>query len=298
MTLFEKLKSVHKFVSDGYHKITGAINSIDTEKIDKLIKTSGIEIDNAKEIVEEGGGWPGLIAKFMGSEKFQTGALEAAEALVVTGAGGPIGALGPVLGSLVVDQMKYIGQKENTDSFKAGDWVYIDNGEEKLSADSKRAISWTETEAFFGESPMDEDLNEFTEHLVSYGFVISHATSTDLNVFNLEYGEQRQVPLYDVKHIKAAKAASFKTNSALNSLKDLVLNKEQVLARLGCDVPCDPGEEVVVDGKTYVVRYCDGVEAVLRRRDQNREHEQRAKGPCNPYELLGLRVDGKYANRF
>ncbi len=270
MTFFDKLKSVHKFVSDGYHKVSGALKSIDTAQIDKLIKRSGLQIDNAKEIVEEGGGWQGLISKFMGSEQFQTGALQAAEALVVTGAGGGLSALGPVLGSLVVDQLKYLGLKEKTDTFKAGDWVTIDNGEQVLSAESKRAISWTETDEFFGESPIEEDMKEFTEHLVSYGFVISHANSEDLNVFNLEYGEQRQVPLFDVQHIKGAKAVSFRTNTSLNSLKDLVLNKKEVLARLGCDVPCDPGEEVVVDGKTFTVRYCDGVEAVLENGEETK----------------------------
>ncbi len=265
MGWFDHIKNAHSFISTHFHKVKGLIAPTHIEGIDKLIKASGIHIDNAKEIIDEGGGFEGLIRKIVGTEKFQTGLGEAIEGLAVGITGGEVG---PILGTLAVEGAKMFAKHEPSQSFKIGQWVLIDNGEEKVPRNTVDDLIWMETQSW-GAMPDKLDIDLTTEHIVSVGFVISHAEGNEVNVFNLETGDARQIYSNDLRHVDAGRARSLDANDSLTMIKGIILNKEEVLTRLKCDVPCDADEEVVYNDTVYYVNFCDGDSAVIH----NAEHE-------------------------
>ncbi len=259
MGFFDHIKTAHDFISTHFHKVKGLIAPTHIEGIDKLIKASGIHIDNAKEIIDEGGGFESLIRKIVGTEKFQTGLGTAIEGLAVGLSGGEVG---PILGTIAIEGAKMFATHEPTLSFKVGQWVLIDNGEEKIPRNTVGDLIWMETQSW-GAMPDKIDIDLATEHIVSVGFVVSHAESNNVNVFNLETGDVRQVYSNDLRHVEAGRRSGLENNDSLKMIKGMVLNRDEVLTRLNCDVPCDPDEEVIYDDKVFYVNFCDGDSAVI-----------------------------------
>ena len=97
------------------------------------------------------------------------------------------------------------------------------------------------------------------EKLVSFGFVIDPATgkSDMIKVFNFETGENQDVR----RALPGPRQMVLNTNENLAAIKAIVLDKDEVVHRLACDVPCDPGEEVIYKGKAYNIVTCDGTTA-------------------------------------
>ena len=163
---------------------------------------------------------------------------------------------------MAIEGAKFFSGKEAGISFKTGEWVYIDNGEEKLTRKTTDDLIWMETQTW-GAMPDKVDIEMTTEHIVSGGFVVSHATPTEVNVFNLETGDTRQFYSNDLRHVEKTRLPDLETNESLSMIKGIVLNRDEVLTRLNCEVPCDPDEEVIYDGTVFYVNFCDGDTAVI-----------------------------------
>ena len=142
---------------------------------------------------------------------------------------------------------------EPPDNFDVGEWVAIDNGSIRLKKKVKRAMAWG----------MGMMFGDFPERLVSFGFVVDPTTgkSDMIKVFNFETGEQEDKRKNMVRRLPKPRQMVLNTNENLAAIKAIILDKDVVVHKLACDVPCDPGEEVIYKGKPYNIVTCDGTTA-------------------------------------
>ena len=261
-------QSITKFVSDGYAKFESMRKDWKVKEGEKesmlqgLIRKAGISVDNVKDIYDQSGSWQGLLRKIVGSEPFQQGITQFVDAgiVVATGAaeGGPAGAVA----ALTVEGGQIIASRlqKGQGSLTKGAWCLIDNGERRINKEKMRALQWG-LGSEFNDMADVEDVGITVEHLVSIGFVVEPSVDeSHCKVFNLEHGEFQQCPKQNVRMMAAARAAEFDRNTDLHAIRVLVLSDRHP-QRLACDVPCDPGEEVVFEGETYNIVTCDGTTA-------------------------------------
>ena len=235
-------------------------------RINQLIefaKATGVHIDNMKSLYAEGGGFKGLFKKIVGSREFQAGLGEMAAygaGIVVEGASG--GTLGFLTG-LGVEAASFFGRITGNPvihNFKPGEWVAVDNGEIVIKKAVQRGMDWTQGAMFGGEFPTRADQEIETERLTSIGFVVSDgATPGTTKIFNMETGQNEDKNRFQIVALKKERQVMLDANLNLRTIKQIVLNPNPPIPKkLRCDVPCDPGEEVVYQKQSYRVVTCDG----------------------------------------
>ena len=277
---FHVLKTIGSFLADGNHtEKVGETNQQTTTrelKIQKLMGNIGIAVDNVKAIYKSTEnwrkgwktlyskeGWSGLWKKITGAQQFQHGistAVATGAGMIAEGAsGGTLGAIGAFVmeaGDLV---NKHWGQPP--DDVLQGDWVAIDNGTIRLKKKVKAAISWG-LGAIFEDFPEEEELEMDTERLVSFGFVIQITEASDMvKVFNFETGEQQDVRKNMLRKLPDLRQREIKDNANMMAIQHIIMDKDEVVHKLACEVPCDPGEEVIYRGNVYNIVTCDGTVA-------------------------------------
>jgi len=276
-------QSITKFVSDGYAKFESIRKDWKVKDGDKesmlqgLIRKAGISVDNVKDIYEQSGSWQGLLRKIVGSEPFQQGITEFVDAgiVIATGAaeGGPAGAIAALTvegGQIIASRLQKGGG-----TLTKGAWCLIDNGERRINKKKMRALQWG-LGSEFNDMADVEDVGITVEHLVSIGFVVEPSVDdSHCKVFNLEHGEFQQCPKQNVRMMTAVRADEFDRNTDLHAIRVLVLSDRHLAQRLACDVPCDPGEEVVFEGETYNIVTCDGTHARIQNNVGGRNVEMR-----------------------
>ena len=262
-------ESISKFVSDGYQKFQSirkdwAVKEGEKETmLQGLVRKAGIPVDNIKAIYDQSGSWQGLMRKIVGSEPFQTGIHEFVAAGAAVASTAYTDGAGPALAALTVEGTSLV-KKAFTDGaspakpLEDGAWCYIDNGGRQLPRAAMRALQWG-LGSEFQDMPDSEDVQFSVEHLVSIGFVVEASVdASNCQVFNMEHGEFAQYPKQSIRMMEDSRAAALDQNEDLHAIRVLVMAKEHVAQRLACDVPCDPGEEVIYKEVTYHVVTCDG----------------------------------------
>ena len=234
-------------------------------RINQLIqfaKATGVHIDNMKTLYAEGGGFKGLFKKIVGSKQFQAGLGEMAAygaGVVAEGASG--GTLG-FLAGLGVEAAAFFGKvsgQQVIHSFKPGEWVAVDNGEIVIKKAVQRGMDWT-TGAMFGDFPSKADEEIETERLTSIGFVVGDgSTPGTTKVFNMETGQSEDHNRFQIVALKKERQVMLDANVNLRTIKAIVLHPDPPIPKkLRCEIPCDPGEEVVYQNQSYKVVTCDG----------------------------------------
>jgi len=260
-------ESISKFVSDGYQKFQSIRKDWTVKEGEKetmlqsLVRKAGVPVDNLKDIYDQSGSWQGLMRKIVGSEPFQRGIHEfviggaaVAGTAVTEGGAAALTALAMEGGNIF--QKLFSGETQT--GLEEGAWCYIDNGKRHLPAKSMRALQWGLGSAFQDMADV-EDANVAVEHLVSIGFIIEPSVdASNCMVFNFEHGDFAQYPKQKVRMMEESRAKALDTNENLHAIRVLVMAKEHVAQRLACDIPCDPGEEVIYNEKSYHVVTCDG----------------------------------------
>ena len=234
-------------------------------RISQLInfaKGVGIQIDNAKKLYAEGGGFKGLFKKIVGTKEFRAGLGELAAYGAGAVAEGASGGTAAIFGGLAYDAAEMFGKhtgKPIVRSFKPGEWVAIDNGEIRIKKAIQRGMDWT-TGAMFQDFPIQQDHELETERLTSIGFVVSDGEKPGtVKVFNFETGENMDKLKFQVVALPKERQLFLNSNKSLRTIKAIVLHPNPPIPKkLRCDVPCDPGEEVVYQQNTYKVITCDG----------------------------------------
>ena len=232
-------------------------------QIKKLMGNIGIPIDNISALYAEGGGWKGLWNKMIGSEAFQLGLTEVVAYGVGEAAAGTTGGLIGALAGLATEAGTLFGKisgQKVVPTFKPGDWVGIDDGSIRISRAVKAGMAWT-MGAIFEDFPEREEEELETERLVSFGFVVGESSSAGMvTVFNFETGEKEDKNKLMVVKLPREKQDLLNANSQMITIKEIIINDKPVQPKkLRCEIPCDPGEEVMFAGKAYHVVSCDGL---------------------------------------
>ncbi len=266
MGILDALKSAHSFVTDGYKRyqdlreMFGGLSEKE-QKIGDLIKRAGVKVDNIQDIHNKEGGWGGLFRKLVGTETFQH---SVAEALVEVGTAVATEGFTPALAATIAISgseyaAKMMGNEES--DYRKGSWVLIDDGVEVLPEGLKSTLRWGEAE-MFGEMPDKDEIDMETDHLVSVGFVVEpNNESGKVTIFNLEYGESREYWRTEFRHLEYTRANGLEENDDISAIKAFILDPDAVAARLACEVPCDPGEEVEYEGDMFKIVSCNGIHA-------------------------------------
>ena len=235
-------------------------------RIQQLIgfaKATGVQIDNLKTLYAEGGGFKGLFKKIVGSKQFRAGLGEMAAygaGIVAEGAsGGTVG----VLAGIGYEAAALFGKATGQDvvrTFQPGQWVAVDNGEIKIKKAVQRGMDWTQGAMFGGEFPIRADEEIETERLTSIGFVVGEGAKLGTTkVFNFETGDMEDKLTFQLVALPKERQVMLDANKNLRTIKAIVLHPNPPIPKkLRCDVPCDPGEEVVYQGDAYRVVSCDG----------------------------------------
>ena len=261
------------FIGDapvGLDKVGSAIRGISSKQhntIQRLLKKSGVPIDNIQKGLQHGGFWD-IFKKLLGTDDFQTGvvapAVGAAASYVNLNTGG---ALAGVV-TVVKEVADWYKGGHGPEGLTRGTWVHIDNGEEKLVKKTELALDYGAI-AMFGEAPLPRDIEETAQHIVSLGFIVEPTVEEDsVSVFNFETGEIQTKRRQDVKPIGESEAKALDDKPNIKAIKLMVLEKKQVAEKLKCDIPCDPGQEVVYQNVRYKVVECDGTNITIENEEQ------------------------------
>ena len=227
-----------------------------------LAKGAGVMIDNAKTLYAEGGGFKGLFKKIIGSKQFRSGLGELAAYGAGVMAEGASGGGAGVLAGLSYEAAEIFGKHTGTPivhSFKPGEWVGIDNGEIRIKKAIQRGMDWS-AGTMFQDFPIQQDHEIETDRLTSIGFVVCDGEKPGTTrVFNFETGEKEDKNKFQVVSLPKQRQVFLNANKSLQVIKRIVLHPDPPIPKkLRCDVPCDPGEEVVYQKNTYQVVTCDG----------------------------------------
>ena len=280
---FHALKAIGSFLADGNHseKIATSKEQQSSReiKIKSLMSKIGIAVDTVKELhkstenwrdgwktVWSKEGWSGLWNKITGAQEFQHGiatAVAAGAGMIAEGAsGGTLGAIG----AFVMEAGDLINKhwRDPPDDVIPGDWVAIDNGTVRLKKKLRAALSYG-MGSIFEDFPEQEELEMDTERLVSFGFVVENTMESDIvKVFNFETGQQQDVRKNMVRRLPELRQNEIKNNENMMAIQHIILDKDEVVHKLGCNVPCDPGEEVIYKGNLYNIVTCDGTIARIK----------------------------------
>ena len=263
MTWLDHISNAGKFISDGIdkfkvfkkeHKSFKDIKFkkiLESENLKEYVQKTGLSIDNLADITQ-GGWWKHLAGVLDG----QHGLLGLAEASLNIGGNISQGNYAAAGADLLEEGRKLFSQAARNKkqlTFKQGDWVFIDNGEERHTNQEKAASFWG-VGVMFGDILGESDEHLSTEHVISVGFVKEPAVGDgEIDVFELETGDIRRFRIQDVEHLPPGRAATFEQNEEMKIMKDIVLSEEPTPLRVKGETPIDPGTEVTYDGKVWNV---------------------------------------------
>ena len=277
------MSSVTNFNSDS--RVHTEIHDTDKQdspriaQIKSLMGKIGIPIDNISALYAEGGGWKGLWKKMVGSEAFQVGLTS----VVAYGAGevaeGVSGGTAGALAGLAVEAAHLFGKvtgQKIVPTFKPGEWVAIDDGSIQISKKVRAGMAWT-MGAIFEDFPEREEEELETERVVSFGFVVGESSSPGkVTVFNFETGEKEDKNKLMLIPLSRERQDLLNENEQMITIKEIIINDKPAQAKkLRCEVPCDPGEEVIYVGKPYRVISCDGL--IVRVTDGQKHYDLHMK---------------------
>jgi hypothetical protein len=176
---------------------------------------------------------------------------------------GVSGGVAGALAGLAVEAAHLFGKvtgKQLVPTFKPGEWVAIDDGSIKISKAVRAGMAWTMGDEF-GDFPEREEEELETERVVSFGFVVGEASAPGkVTVFNFETGEKEDKNKLMVIALSRERQDVLNENEQMMTIKEIIINDKPAQAKkLRCEVPCDPGEEVMFEGKAFRVISCDGL---------------------------------------
>ena len=296
----DHLSNAGKFISDGIDKFKTFkkdhdIKSfkdikfkqlLESETLKKYVEKTGLKVDNLAEITQGG------FLKHLGT------VLQSQHGLMALGTtalnvGGDIGQgnYAAAMGTLLSEGSKIFSDTPGIiSSYAKGNWVYVDNGEEKHTRKERATIFWGEG-AMFGDMPEEEDEELATEHVITIGFVTEPVTGDgEIDIFDLESGDIRRFRIQDVRHVSESKAKALDETEEMTIMKDVILGEKPPLDRVVAETPIDPGSEVTYDGKVY------NVFRGARRPGSNPIGRENAHGRCgktparedHPFECVAL----------
>lgn len=234
-------------------------------RISQLIgfaKQAGVHIDNLKTLYAEGGGFKGLFKKIIGTKEFRAGLGELAAYGAGVVAEGASGGTAGLIAGLAFEGADMFGKatgQQVVRSFKPGEWVGIDNGQIKIKKAVQYGMDWS-TAQMFGDFPSDADQEIETERLTSIGFAVCDGSRPGTTkVFNFETGDFEEHMKFQLASLPKERQVRLNSVKSLRIIKEIVLHPDPpVPKKLRCEIPCDPGEEVIYQGDTYKVVTCDG----------------------------------------
>ena len=263
MTWFEHISNAGKFISDGIdkfktfkaeHKSFKDIKFkkiLESKSLKDYVQKTGLTIDNLSDITQ-GGWWKHLAGVLDG----QHGLMGLAETALNVGGNIGQGNYAAAGADLLEEGRKLFSQAARDKkrlTFHTGQWVFIDNGEERHTNQEKAASFWG-IGAMFGDMVGESDEHLSTEHVISIGFVKEPVVGDgEIDVFELETGDIRRFRIQDIEHLTPGRAAEFDASEEMKIMKDIVLSEEPTPARVNAATPIDPGTEVTYDGRVYSV---------------------------------------------
>ena len=266
--VWDLLKNAHRFISDGYEKYTsvkkafgGELSATD-KRIADLLTQTGVQVDNIQQIHDSEGGWAGLARKVVGTEEFQHSLLSNIAEIATTVATDGVNPKSIMAMAQEGGRLFSRGFAQAASNYTRGDWVLLDNGIEQIPGTLRNELMWSEGE-MFGEMPDSDEVDMETDHVVSLGFV-TQVHGDKCSVFNLETGEAKAYPVNDMLHLAPNRVAVMEADKNIMALRAFVMEPDKVAQRLACDVPCDPGDEVVYKGKLWLIVSCDGIFARIQ----------------------------------
>ena len=269
MTWIDHITNAGKFISDGIDKFNtfkkdhGGLKSwkdikfkkiLESDTLKQYVEKTGLKVDKLADITQGG------FLKHLGS------VLQSQHGLMALGVtalnvGGDIGQgnYAAAIGTLLNEGSKAFSKTPDIiPSYAKGNWVYVDNGEEKHTRKERATIFWGEG-AMFGDMPEEEDEHLATEHVITIGFVTEPiAGDGEIDVFDLQSGDIRRFRIQDVRHVDEAKSDGLDSSEEMTIMKDVILGEEKSFARVVAETPLDPGSEVTYDGKVYNVLEAEG----------------------------------------
>ncbi len=149
-------------------------------------------------------------------------------------------------------------------SFAKGQWVLVDNGEEKHTRKERASMFWGEG-VMFGDMPGESDEHQVTEHVFTVGFVTEPTVGDgEIDVFDLESGNIRRFRIQTVRHAPPDRAAQLEGSEEMQIMKDVILGEEPTADRVAAATPIDPGSEVTYDGKVWNVLESHGTKVRIQ----------------------------------
>ena len=207
MQKFQEFKKKHQLDSATDVKFQHLMES---DTVQSFMAKTGEKIDNIKDVTQNG--FFSHMAAIMAGE----GGLAALGETAMK-AGGEIG-VGNYAGAaalLMKEGAKLFTSGEDLKVFRIGDWVFIDNGEEKFTHTERANTFWGEGAIFMDMiTPEEEELE--TEHIISIGFVKETGVGDgEVDVFQLETGDIRRFRLQDVRHVPPGRADALENNKEM-----------------------------------------------------------------------------------
>ena len=262
-----------KFITDGVQKFQDfkkahTLDSVKDIKFKHLLETatvrefvegSGVKIDNIKDVTQNG-----LLEHLSGLFEGERGLASMGTSALNAGGEISVGNYASAAAIIFAEGAKLFTDTDILKVFTIGDWVFIDNGEEKLSGVERANTFWGEGAIFQDMiTPEEEALD--TEHIISVGFVMETGVGDgQVDVFQLETGDIRRFRLQDVRHVPAGRSDTLDQNEAMRLMKSIMLDKGTTPGRVQGETPVDPGTEVEYGGEMYAVLYAEGSEVRIQ----------------------------------
>ncbi len=277
-TFLAHVTNAGKFITDGVQKFNEfkkkhQLDSVKDLKFQHLMESatvrdfvekSGEKLDNIKDVTQNG--FFSHMAAIMAGE----GGLAALGGTALK-AGGEIG-VGNYAGAaamLFQEGAKLFTSGEDLKVFRIGDWVFIDNGEEKFTHHERANAFWGEG-AIFQDMITPEEESLTTEHILSIGFVKETGVGDgEIDVFQMDTGDIRRFRLQDVRHVPPGRADTLEDNKEMRMMKEIILDKEVTPGHVAGETPVDPGTEVEYDGDMYAVLYAEGSDVRIQNGDRS-----------------------------
>lgn len=284
MTWLDHLTNAGKFVSDGIDKFNtfkkehGDPKSWKDVKIQKLLesdtiqsylKSTGVSHGEPEEVVQKGGFFSGIsggfkrIAQMFKGDHGLLNLVSPDKLAGIAAAGASVAGdlgqenYGSALSTLLTEGTKMFSTAA-PGGLVRGQWVVVDNGEEKHTKKDRANMFWGEG-AMFGDMMTPEEEEETMDHVYTVGFVVEPSVGDgETDVFDLETGDTRRFRLQSVRPAPAERASILESSEEMRIIKDVILDENKVALRVVAATPIDPGSEVTYNGKVWNVLESSG----------------------------------------